>query len=134
MEKHNEFHTDILQNGTQFCITFITNDKNNFLAMQDLARKCIDGKDALSLESLENRILALERDKKARDIRDKVMSLFANMQYGKLCTDPERTLYYKQKLNEIFGSGAYQDTDSVKQDGFNDESWKEDARRRGERA
>lgn len=45
MEKHNEFHTDISQNGTRFRLTFITNDKNNFLAMQDLARKCIDGKD-----------------------------------------------------------------------------------------
>ena len=45
---------------------------------------------------------------------NKITSLFANMQYGKLCTDPERTAYYKLKLNEIFGSGAYQDTDSVR--------------------
>ena len=30
MEKHNEFHTDISQNGTRFRLTFITNDKNNF--------------------------------------------------------------------------------------------------------
>lgn len=42
MEKHNEFHTDISQNGTRFRLTFITNDKNNFLAMQDLARKFVD--------------------------------------------------------------------------------------------
>ena len=71
----------------------------------------------------ERRIAALEQDKKRRDIRDKVMGLFANMQYGKLSEDPERTKYYKLKLNEIFGSGTYQDTD---------ESWHEDARRRGE--
>ena len=111
MEKHNEFHTDISQNGTQFRLTFITNDKNNFLAMQDLARKCIDGEEVLSLE---NRILVLEHDKRIRDTRDKITSLFASIQYGKMCTDPERTAYYKQKLNEIFGSGAYQDTDSVR--------------------
>jgi hypothetical protein len=49
-EKHNEFYTDISQNGTRFRLTFITNDKNNFLAMQDLARKCIDGKEVLSVE------------------------------------------------------------------------------------
>lgn len=114
MEKHNEFHTDISQNGTQFRLTFITNDKNNFLVMQDLARKCIDGKDVLTLESLENRILVLEHDKKMRDIRDKVTSLFATMQYGTLGADPERTAYYKSKLNEIFGSGTYQDTDCVR--------------------
>lgn len=66
------------------------------------------------LESLENRILVLEHDKKMRDIRDKVTSLFATMQYGTLGTSPERTAHYKQKLNEIFGSGTYQDTDSVR--------------------
>lgn len=130
MEKHNEFHTDISDNGTRYRLTFITTEKNNFLAMQDLARKFIDGEEVLSLE---NRILVLEHDKKARDIRDKVMSLFATMQYGTLGMSPERTAYCKQKLNEIFGSGTYQDTDSVKQDSFNDESWKEDARRRGEK-
>lgn len=86
----------------------------------------------------ERRITALEQDKKVRDTRDRVMSLFASMQYGKLCTDPERTEYYKLKLNEIFGDKAYVDTDSVKHDGkttetsFVDESWHEDARRRGE--
>lgn len=115
MEKHNEFHTDISQNGTQFRLTFITNDKNNFLAMQDLARKFVDGKDFLSLE---NRLLVLEHDKARRDIRDKIEALFANMQYGKMCSDPVRTAYYKLKLNEIFGSGMYQDTDTVKQDGY----------------
>lgn len=108
-KKHNEFHTDISQNGTQFSLTFITNDKNNFLAMQDLARKFIDGEEYLSLE---NRILVLEHDKKLRDTRDKIMGLFANMQYGKMCTDPERIAYYKSKLNEIFGTGCYQDTDT----------------------
>lgn len=117
MEKHNEFHTDISQNGTQFRLTFITNDKNNFLAMQDLARKCVDGKEVLSLE---NRILVLEHDKRARDIRDRVMSLFATMQYGTLGTSPERTAHYKQKLNEIFGSGTYQDTDSVRGENTNE--------------
>ena len=59
----------------------------------------------------ERRIAALEQDKKRRDIRDKVMGLFDNMQYGKLGADPERTKYYKLKLNEIFCSGAYQYTD-----------------------
>jgi hypothetical protein len=108
MEKHNEFHTDVSQGGKYFQITFITNDKNNFLAMQDLARKFVDGKEVLSLE---NRILVLEHDKKVRDIRDKVASLLAGMQYGTLGTSPERTAYYKQKLNEIFSSGTYQDTD-----------------------
>ena len=43
MEKHNEFHTDISDNGTRYRLTFITTEKNNFLAMQDLARKFIDG-------------------------------------------------------------------------------------------
>jgi hypothetical protein len=38
------------------------------------------------------------------------------MQYGKLCSDPERTAYYKLKLNEIFGDKNYVDTDSVKVD------------------
>lgn len=113
MKKHNEFHTDISDNGTRYTLTFITTEKNNFLAMQDLARKFIDGEEYLSLESLENRILVLEHDKKLRDTRDKIMSLFASMQYGKLCTDSERTAYYKCKLNEIFGTGCYQDTDTV---------------------
>lgn len=112
MEKHNEFHTHISQNGTRFSLTFITNDKDNFLAMQDLARKCIDGKEVLSLE---NRILVLEQDKRIRDIRDKIERLLANVKYGKSCTDPEQTAYYKQKLNEIFGSGAYKDTDISKE-------------------
>ena len=111
MEKHNEFHTDISDNGTRYRLTFITTEKNNFLAMQDLARKFIDGKEYLSLE---NRILVLEHDKRQREIREKVMSIFASMQYGKMRTDPERTAYYKQKLNEIFSSGTYQDTDSVR--------------------
>lgn len=111
MEKHNEFHTDISDNGTRYRLTFITTEKNNFLAMQDLARKFIDDKEYLSLE---NRILVLEHDKKLRDTRDKIMGLFANMQYGKLCTDPERTAYYKSKLNEIFGTSCYQDTDTVR--------------------
>lgn len=116
MEKHNEFHTDISQNGTQFRLTFITNDKNNFLAMQDLARKCIDGKEVLSLE---NRILVLEHDKRMRDIRDKIELLLANTKYG-MYTDQERTTGYKQKLNEIFGSGIYKDTDSIAKESNND--------------
>ena len=111
MEKHNEFHTDISNNGTHYRLTFITTEKNNFLAMQNLARKFIDGEE---YSSLENRILALEHDKKLRDTRDKIMSLFANMQYGKMCTDIERTAYYKSKLNEIFGTGCYQDTDMIR--------------------
>ncbi len=65
---------------------------------------------------IEKRILVLENDKKLRDTRDRVMSLFANMQYGKLCVDKERTEYYKLKLNEIFGAKAYTDTDEVKSD------------------
>ena len=29
------------------------------------------------------------------------------------CTQAQRTAYYKSKLNEIFGTGCYQDTDTV---------------------
>lgn len=111
MDKHNEFHTDVSDNGTGYRLIFITTEKNNFLAMQDLARKFVDGKEYLSLE---NRILVLEHDKRRREIREKVMSIFASMQYGKLCTSPERIAYYKSKLNEIFGTSCYQDTDTVR--------------------
>lgn len=85
-----------------------------------LLKEANDRKDVLTLESLENRIIVLEHDKKMRDIRDKIASLLAGMQYGTLGTDPKRTAYYKQKLNEIFGSGAYQDTDSVRDEEAND--------------
>lgn len=111
MKKHNEFHADISDNGTRYRLIFITTEKNNFLAMQDLARKFIDGEEYLSLE---NRILMLEHDKRRREIREKVMGLFANMQHGKLNISPERTAYYESKLNEIFGAKTYVDTDSVR--------------------
>lgn len=117
-DRHSEFHTDTSQNGTQFRLTFITNDKNQFLAMQNLARKCIDKEDVLSLE---NRILVLEHDKEIRDMRDKITNLFANMQYGKCLSDKERVAYYKLKLNEIWGAENYQDTDSVSQSKTNEE-------------
>ena len=73
-----------------------------------------ESEDVLTLKSLENRVLVLEHDKKLRDTRDKIMSLFASMQYGQLRTNPERTAYYKSKLNEIFGTSCYQDTDTVR--------------------
>lgn len=42
MEKYNEFHTDVSQNGNRFQITFITNDRYNFLTVQKLVRKFVD--------------------------------------------------------------------------------------------
>ena len=42
MSKHAEFHTDISYGGKYFQLTFITNDKTQFLEMQELARKFID--------------------------------------------------------------------------------------------
>lgn len=42
MSKHTEFHTDVSQDGKWFQLTFLTNDKTQFLEMQELARKFID--------------------------------------------------------------------------------------------
>ena len=60
----------------------------------------------------ERRIAKLEEDKKLRDVRDSVMSLFNNMCYGKMTNTPARTAHYKLKLNEIFGTN----TDGYKED------------------
>ena len=121
-----EFITDVLEDCLR-CIRELTN--------KGLLEQLINN---------ERRIAKLEEDKKLRDVRDSVMNLFNNMQYSKLCKDPERTEYYKLKLNEIFGSGVYQDTDkpfapnpithknSSVRKCCPDESWVEDARRRGE--
>lgn len=70
----------------------------------------------------ERRIAKLEEDKKLRDVRDSVMSLFNNMRYGKLGADSVRTEYYKLKLNEIFGS----DTDGYNAKSVPDEEVTED--------
>ena len=45
MEKYSELHTDVSQGGKYFQITFVTNDKNKYIAMQDFARKLIDGEE-----------------------------------------------------------------------------------------
>lgn len=82
---------------------------NAFYICLDLLEKV----DSLSI-GIEKRILVLENDKKMREIREKVMSLFTNCQYGKLHGNKEQTEYYKQKLNEIFGAKVYIDTDSVR--------------------
>ena len=95
----------------QFHKGFYNGEVNAFYICLDLLEKVVP--DGEEYSSLENRILALEHDKKLRDIRDKVTSLLSSMQYGTLGTSPERAAYYKSKLNEIFGSGTYQDTDCV---------------------
>ena len=136
MEKYNEFHTDVSQGGKYFQLTFVTNEKNNFLAMQDLARKFVDGEDA---PSLETRVVKLEMWREKLRLQQRVQSLFASMTYGKLGSAEVDRQYWLMKLNEIFGAENYVDTDSIQQDGnqtktaFIDESWKEDARRRGEK-
>lgn len=66
---------------------------------------------------LSERITKLEHDNEMRKTREKVMSLFSSMRYGTFASR-EHMEYYKGKLNEIFGTGNYQDTDSVKQNGY----------------
>ena len=41
-DTYNEYFTDVSQGGTYFQLTFYTNEKEKFLAMETLARKCID--------------------------------------------------------------------------------------------
>ena len=69
------------------------------------------------IELLSERITKLEHDNEMRKTREKVMSLLSSMRYGTFASR-EQMEYYKGKLNEIFGTGNYQDTDSVKQDGY----------------
>ena len=42
MSKYAEFHTDVSQGGTMFQLTFYTNVREQFLEMQELARKFVD--------------------------------------------------------------------------------------------
>lgn len=41
-DTYNEYFTDVSQGGTYFQLTFYTNEEEKFLAMETLARKCID--------------------------------------------------------------------------------------------
>lgn len=41
-DTYNEYFTDVSQGGKYFQLTFYTNEKEKFLAMETLARKCID--------------------------------------------------------------------------------------------
>lgn len=97
-DERYEFITDVLEDCLR-CIRELTN--------KGLLEQLINN---------ERRIAKLEEDKKVRDTRDRVMSLFNSMCYGKMANEPARTAYYKSKLNEIFGSGAYVDTDGCKED------------------
>ena len=40
-DTYNEYFTDVSQGGKYFQLTFYTNEKEKFLAMETLARKCI---------------------------------------------------------------------------------------------
>ena len=85
---------------------------------------CLDLLDKLDIskESLEKRLIKLEEWKKQVHMQNKVMALLSNMTYGKLSSKSVEMEYYKMKLNEIFGNENYQDTDSVKLDGYNIET------------
>ena len=91
---------------------FYNGEQNAFYICLDLLDKLDVTKD-----SLEKRLIKLEAWQERTRIQNKVMSLFANMQYGKLGQKEVDMAYYKMKLNEIFGNN-YTDTDSVKQDGY----------------
>ena len=113
---------------------FYNGQLNAFYICSDLLYKL----DLASI-GLEKRVLQLENWREKCHLQQRVQSLFANMHYGKLGSKEIDYEYYRMKINEIFGTESYQDTDSVRQDGyttetsFTDESWKEDARRRGEK-
>lgn len=123
-----QYHEDSYKAG------FYNGESNAFYICLDLLEKV----DPRNKDSIEKRLLILENWQKVRDMRDKIMSLFSSMTYGKLADTPARVDYYKAQINEIFGT-PYVDTDSVKQDGKSadvttvDEPWHEDARRRGEK-
>ena len=101
---------------------------------------CLDLLDKLDPGSvnLEERVRQLEMWREKLRIQNKVASFMISMRYGKLGDTPLDKEYLRLKLDEIFGTGDYIDTDTIKQDGYKaettfvDESWKEDARRRGE--
>ena len=102
---------------------------------------CLDLLDKLDPGSvnLEERVRQLEMWREKLRIQNKVTSFMMSMRYGRLGDTPLDKEYLQLKLNEIFGTGDYTDTDSVKSDGYKtkvsmtDESWYEDARRRGEK-
>lgn len=80
-----ELKNDCVQyNEDQFKAGFYNGELNAFYICLDLLEKV----DSASI-GIEKRILVLENDKKAREVRDRVMGLFANMQYGKLCDSKE---------------------------------------------
>ena len=79
---HTEFNTQISQNGTQFELTFKTTEKRYFLAMQGLARKCIDN-------DFPEPILTADIDRHALKIAREL-------------GDEENVAHYEQKLNSLF--------------------------------
>lgn len=79
---HAEFCTDQTNTG-QYRLTFVTDDKRYFLAMQELARKCVD-------HDFPEAILNADLDRHALKI-------------AKERGDEENVAYYKEKLNAIFG-------------------------------
>lgn len=78
---------------------------------------CLDLLDKLDPGSvnLEERVRQLEMWREKLEIQSKVESFMMSMQYGCL-GKPFSKEYLHYKLNEIFGTGDYTDTDSVKQD------------------
>lgn len=80
---------------------------------------CLDLLDKLDPGSvnLEERVRQLEMWREKLKIQNKVASFMMSMRYGRLGDTPLDKEYLQLKLNEIFGTGDYTDTDSVKQDG-----------------
>lgn len=66
---------------------------------------------------IEERVAKLEAWREKLRIQNKVSSFMMSMRYGSLGDTPLDREYLQLKLNEIFGTGDYTDTDSIKQDG-----------------
>lgn len=80
---------------------------------------CLDLLDKLDPGSvnLDERVHQLELWREKLRIQNKVTSLMMSMRYGTMGDKPLDKEYLQLKLNEIFGTGDYTDTDSIKQDG-----------------
>lgn len=85
---------------------------------------CLDLLDKLDPGSvtLEERVRQLEMWREKLKIQDKITSFMTSMRYGTLRDTPLDREYLRLKINEIFGTGDYTDTDSVKQDGYKAET------------
>ena len=70
MEKHNEFqeYYDYDDNGTHYRLTFTTTEKNNFLAIRDLARKLIDGESEKRWIEVFHKVIATKHSIRNRNI------------------------------------------------------------------